>query len=99
MSAKIVAVIASFQAQPGKEAELKKALLALVGPTRKEPGCINYDLHVAAEDPTKFIFHENWTSKAHLDSHLRNAHVQVILPRLEGLCVGMPEIVLWDKVA
>ncbi len=99
MSAKITTVVATFQAKPGKEAELQKALTSLIAPTRKEAGCLNYDLHVSREDPAKFLFHENWTSKAHLDAHLQNTHIQVLLPRLDELCVGMPEIKLWEKIA
>ena len=99
MSAKIITVVATFQARPGKEAELKNALVSLVAPTRKEAGCINYDLHVSPEDAGKFLFHENWTSKAALDAHLKNTHIQVLLPRLDELCVGMPEIKIWEKIA
>lgn len=99
MNAKTVTVVATFQARPGKEAELKKALISLVAPTHQEAGCLNYDLHVSPDDPAKFLFHENWTSKAHLDAHLKNTHLQVLLPRLDELCVGMPEITLWDKIA
>jgi len=99
MSAKTITVVATFQAQPGKEVELKKALISLVAPTRNEAGCINYDLHISPEDPAKFLFHENWTSKAHLNAHLQNAHVQVLLPRLNELAVGMPEIKIWEKIA
>src|SRR5208337_2929746 len=77
-----VTVIAMFQARPGQETDLKAALIGLVSPTRKEAGCINYDLHVLTEDPAKFLFHENWTSRAHLDAHLKNQHIQVLLPRL-----------------
>ena len=46
-----------------------------------------------------FFFHENWTSKDHLDAHLKNTHIQVLLPRLDQLCVGMPEIKIWEKIA
>jgi quinol monooxygenase YgiN len=99
MSAKTTTVVATFQARPGKEAELKKALIGLVATTRKETGCINYDLHVSPEDLGKFLFHENWTSKANLDAHLQNTHIQVLLPRLDELCVGMPEIKIWEKIA
>ncbi|HEX7654102.1 MAG TPA: putative quinol monooxygenase [Verrucomicrobiae bacterium] len=96
---KPITVVATFQALPGKEEELKQALLTLVAPTRKENGCINYDLHVASDNPGKFLFHENWTSKAALDVHLQTPHIQVLLPRLNGLAVGMPEITIWDKIA
>jgi quinol monooxygenase YgiN len=54
---------------------------------------------MSPEDPAKFLFHENWTSKAHLDAHLKNTHIQVLLPRLDELCVGMPEIKIWEKIA
>jgi quinol monooxygenase YgiN len=29
-------------------------------------------LHEAPEEPGKFLFHENWTSQAHLDAHLQS---------------------------
>jgi quinol monooxygenase YgiN len=98
MSIKNVTVVATFQAKPGKETELKKALISLLAPTRQETGCINYDLHVSPEDPAKFLFHETWTTKAALDAHLQNTHIQVLLPRMDELCVGMPEIKIWDRI-
>lgn len=99
MSSKTVTVIATFQAKPGKEAELQQALTSLVAPTRKEAGCINYDLHILPGSPGRFLFHENWTTKAALDAHLKNDHIQQLLPRLDSLAVGMPEITLWEKIA
>ena len=56
MNAKNITVVATFQSKPGKETELKKALISLVAPTHKEVGCINYDLHVSPEDAGKFLF-------------------------------------------
>jgi quinol monooxygenase YgiN len=96
---KTITVVATFQARPGQETELKNALISLVAPTRKEAGCLNYDLHASPEDPAKFLFHETWTSKAALDAHLQNTHIMVLLPRLDKLCVGMPEIKIWEKIA
>ncbi|MCW5554841.1 MAG: antibiotic biosynthesis monooxygenase [Verrucomicrobiae bacterium] len=91
-------VVATFEAKPGKEAELRAALTDLLAPTRQEAGCLNYDLHQATEHPAKFLFHENWTSKAHLDTHLQSAHVQAVLARLDELCVAPPEISLWERI-
>jgi quinol monooxygenase YgiN len=70
MNHSTLTVVAMLKAKPGKDATLKQALLALIAPTRKEPGCVNYDLHQSADDPMCFLFHENWTSKQHLDDHL-----------------------------
>ena len=96
---KTITVVATFQAKPGKEAELQKALISLVAPTRKEVGCLNYDLHVSPADPGKFLFHENWTTRDALDAHLKMPHIQVLLPRMDELAVGMPDIVIWEKIA
>src|SRR5690242_6728401 len=99
MNAKTVTVVATFQARPGQEAELKKALIGLVAPTRQEAGCLNYDLHVSSEDPARFLFHENWTTKAHLDAHLQNTHIQALLPCVDELCVAPPVIKIWEQIA
>ncbi len=96
---KTVTVVATFEARPGKEAELKAALTSLVAPTRKEAGCLNYDLHQLPDDPKKFLFHENWTSKELLDAHLKSAHIAALLPRVPELAVGMPEIKIWERIA
>jgi len=94
-----ITVVATFQARPGKENELRNALAGLVGPTRQEAGCLNYDLHIRPEEPGKFLFHENWTSKAHLDAHLQSAHIKALLPRVDELCVAPPEIKIWEQIA
>ncbi|MFO1487782.1 MAG: putative quinol monooxygenase [Verrucomicrobiota bacterium] len=96
---KTLTVVATFEARPGQEVELKKALLSLVAPTRQEAGCINYDLHQSPENPAKFLFHENWASKAQLDAHLGNAQIQALLPRVGELCVAFPDIVIWEKIS
>ena len=96
---KSLTVIATFEAKPGKEAELRSVLARLMEPTRKEAGCLNYDLHESADHPAKFLFHENWTSKAHLDAHLQSAHIKALLPRIDELCVHFPEITLWNGIA
>lgn len=98
MNEKIVTVVATFQARPGKEAELRSALISLLAPTRKETGCLNYDLHQSPEEPGKFLFHENWSSKATLDAHLQSAHVKALLPRVDELCATFPEIKIWERI-
>ena len=96
MSQAALTVIATFQARPGKESELRAALIGLLAPTRKEAGCLNYDVHQSVDDPAKFLFHENWTSQAHLDAHLQSAHVKALLPRVDELCTAFPQITLWE---
>jgi quinol monooxygenase YgiN len=98
MNTKPVTLVVTFQARPGKEAELRKTLTGLLAPTRKEAGCINYDLHVAPDDPSKFLFYENWTSKAHLDAHGETPHVQNLRARMNEFCVEPPTLTFWEKI-
>jgi quinol monooxygenase YgiN len=98
MNDKTVTVVATFQARPGKESELRAALLGLLAPTRKEAGCLNYDLHQAPDDPARFLFHENWTTKAALDAHLQSPHLKAFVPRVDELCTAFPEIKIWERI-
>jgi len=87
-----VTVVAHIRAKQGKEEETKKALLALVGPTRREAGCLNYDLHQSDDDATLFVFYENWTSKGHLAAHAASAHIQSFRARAGEILAAPPDI-------
>ncbi len=67
-------ILARVKAKPGLHDRVKLELLALIGPTRKEPGCISYDLHQVSEGD--FIFYENWRSREDLDQHVLSDHFQ-----------------------
>jgi quinol monooxygenase YgiN len=95
---KVLTVVATFQARPGKEADLRAALISLLAPTREEPGCVSYDVHQSADDPAKFLFYENWQSKEALDAHMRSPHLQKLVPRVDELCMAFPQITQWEKI-
>lgn len=69
-------VIAHIHAQPGKEAELQRVLESFIAPTRLEDGCLRYELFVDLDDPAKFTFIEEWSSRAALQAHGQSAHIQ-----------------------
>ena len=98
MNAKTLTVVALFKSKPGKENQLRKLLSGLIAPSRKDAGCVNYDLHQSVENPAQFMFHENWDSKALLDSHLQTAHVQGALSQIGDLVSEPPQITLWEKI-
>ena len=39
---------------------VKSELLKILEPTRKEDGCIQYELHQDIENPSIFMFYEIW---------------------------------------
>ena len=91
-------VVARIKAKPGLEQRVREALLALVEPTRKEPGCINYDLHQSLEDNTLFLFYENWKSKKDLDEHLNMPYLRDFLARADDVLEQPVEIALWEMI-
>ena len=97
MSEKPITLTVVFQARPGKEAALRKALTAMLAPTRREAGCLNYDLHIAADDPAKFLFYENWASKGHHAAHDQTAHVQNLRAHIHELSFP-PVKNFWEKM-
>ena len=78
-----VVLTAMVKAKPGQEDAVKEALLALVEPTRKEPGCLCYNLHQSKSDPTQFMFYEQWASKEALDAHGKTPHMKALGGKLK----------------
>lgn len=98
MDQKKLTVLARVQAKAGKEEEVKNELLALIEPTRSEPGCINYDLHQAADAPSVFMFYENWRSKGDLDKHLETPYLRAWREKAESLLAGPSDVTLWNII-
>jgi len=92
MSDQGVRVVARVVARPGRVEELRALLEGLVEPTRKEPGCVTYELLQNKNDPTDFTFVEEWRSEADLDAHLQSPHLQYARVRLPELAVTDPDI-------
>jgi quinol monooxygenase YgiN len=71
-----VTLIVLLRAREGQETLLEAELRALVSPSRKEEGCLRYDLHRSTEAPSAFLLHEVWESR---DAHTEHTHTQHFL--------------------
>jgi quinol monooxygenase YgiN len=87
-----IRVVARVVALPDKVNELGAVLLELIAPTRKEVGCIKYELLQNQSDSTDFTFVEEWNSDEDLDAHLQSPHIAKATGQLDGLVVGEPDI-------
>jgi quinol monooxygenase YgiN len=96
--AELLTVVAVLVAKPGREDDLRAALLALIPPTRKEEGCVQYDLHVSTERPGQFVFYENWTSRELLDRHLASPHLQAFAAREHELLAAPARIETYTRI-
>ena len=82
----ILTIVANLVIKAEKIDLVKKELLILAQETRKEEGCINYDLHQDNADPTRFMFYENWQTRELWQAHMQSAHIKAYRVATQG-CV------------
>jgi quinol monooxygenase YgiN len=92
-------VVAEMKAKDGQEKELRKQTVALLEPTRKEKGCVRYDLHISDTDPGRFLFYEVWTSPQALQEHLRSQHFTAFIDRSDEWLAEPTKVVTYSKIA
>ena len=67
-------MIVQLRPRDGQELLLEAELHALVGPTRREEGCLTYDVYRSAEPPAAFLLYEVWASREDHTRHTNTAH-------------------------
>ena len=77
-------IVANIHAAPGNEDLVYTELMKLMDPTRKEQGCLQYDLHRDNEDPAHFLFFENWENRELWQQHMNAAHLAAYLQATDG---------------
>ena len=93
-----VVLIVMLHARPGQEPLLQAELTALVRPTRKEEGCLAYDLHRSADAPGDFLFYEVWASRDAHTAHTRTDHFRRWNARKDTL-LSSRESTFWKQIA
>ena len=70
-----VVIVARFLAREGKEGELLSALQVLMEPTRREQGCIRYELNQQFDNPRVLTYIEKFRDQAAVDLHAASAYI------------------------
>lgn len=99
MADKKVTVLVRIKAKKGVEEKVRKEIIALVGPTRSEKGCINYDFHQSGENKSLFMLYENWMSKKDLDEHLQMPYMKSYMEKAGEILAEPAEITLWEMIS
>ena len=68
-------IVAHITSNPSKVDLVKAELLKLIGPTRAESGCVQYDLHQDNDNPAHFMFYENRESRELWQTHMNAPHL------------------------
>lgn len=88
-----VVCLSYFKAKPEHKDALIRELLKLIEPTRREPGCLVYELLIDEEDPNFLIMSEKFVNQEALDVHQKNSY---IVQFVEGPMLQWCEKVTWN---
>ncbi len=77
-------IVANIIAKPDHIDLVKAELLKLIDITRTEQGCINYVLHQDNENPSHFMFYENWETRELWQTHMGNKHLADYMAATDG---------------
>jgi quinol monooxygenase YgiN len=69
-----VTLIVILRAREGQETLLEAELRALVGPSRREEGCLTYNLHRCIDTPGALLLQEVWASREAHTEHMHTRH-------------------------
>lgn len=78
----MIKVVAKSVLKEGKLEAYKILAAELAAETRKEKGCITYELFQDVNDSKILTFFEEWESQKALDSHMKSEHFHRIVPQL-----------------
>ena len=71
----MIYVLATIQCKPDIHAAYLAGARDMIAATRKEDGCIFYDLTQSVTAPNEFTFVERWTTRAALEAHFNTPHM------------------------
>ena len=82
----------------GQDIFLEAELRALISPTRKEDGCLRYDLYRSTEGPAAYLLYEIWESREHHTAHTKTDHFLRWNARKDSLLTAR-DAAFWKQIA
>lgn len=70
----MIVLAVTWQAKTGHEKEVATLFEKLTKESRREPGCLMYQVHRHKEKPGLFFIYEQYKDEAALDAHRNSAH-------------------------
>ena len=94
----MIHVLARIVVQPPFAAQAREILGALVVETRKESGCLAYELFQRPDAPHVFQTVEQWADQAGVDAHMASPHVGAAIAAAGPMFSAPPEILSFTKL-
>ena len=89
----MVVLAVTWMAKTGRESEVVAVFEKLTAESRKEPGCLMYQVHKHKTDPRRFFIYEQYKDDAALEAHRTSPHflqfAKKDLPKLGARTTGI----------
>lgn len=92
----MILVAGSLKYTPGAIHTLRDDMRQFVEATRREDGCINYDLAIDTSDPTRLILLERWRDQKALDGHFNSPHMAAWRKAIAAAGPVERDLSVWD---
>ena len=92
-------VVAKLKAKAGQEKQMEEALRGMIPKVAEEKGCLKYILHRSNQDPTVFVFYEEYQDQAAFDLHGKTPHMAEFIGKIGGLLDGRPAVDVLTELA
>lgn len=94
----MIHILARITVKPEAAGAARDVLTTLVNASRKEPGCIDYQLLQRADAPHVFQTVELWSDQASIDTHMAAANVGAAIAAAGPMFTAPPEILAFHKL-
>ena len=81
-----------FKVKEGSAERFEGAFAKAIKETRKEKGCVAYDLNRDTKEVGRYLVYERWKDLAALEAHLASDHTKALLADLGLVLDGEPEV-------
>jgi len=92
-----VTLIVILRAREGQETLLEAELRALVSPSRREEGCLAYNLHRSLDTPGALLLHEVWAGREAHTEHTNTPHFLRWNARKDALLASR-DVTFWKQI-
>jgi quinol monooxygenase YgiN len=91
----MVIVVARYAVGDGRESKVARLLRMNAEASRTEPGCLEFSVYQAIDDPQAFLLYERYTSEEAFQAHRRTPHFRDII---EQQVVPLLDERAWTRV-
>lgn len=94
----MVHIMARINVKPESAAAARDILTALVAASRKEAGCLHYELFQRPDATHVFQTVERWTDQMAVDAHMASPHIGAAIAAATPMFTAPPEILTFTKL-